>query len=112
VQRLLRLQGVNLYGVDVRGDETLVAFLEEQLTTIFGICGKRGKCEQLEKNIKEAKERNPSEFEALIDHLLQKYLKLQMKIREALKTKKEKLKAPPDRFLEQFKKAKEVWKSV
>ena len=87
-------------------DENLETFLEEEMRKHFGVIGSNG-CQHLKEQLEEAKKNDPGSFEYLIERLLDKYIKLTAKLRTTQKTKQT-YTGPPDRFLEQFKKAREL----
>lgn len=97
------------HSLDVQ-DEALEEFLEQMLLAYFSPCGKAGDCRELERILKEARKRDQTQFDLLVERLVLKYVKL----KKALMKKKagKHLEGPPDRFLEQRKRAKEVWKVV
>ena len=84
-------------------DKDLEEFLEQQLNEVFKPAGKAGECKELERIIKEARQRDQTQFDLLIERLVHKYVKLKTALR------KKKATGPPDRFAEQRKRAKEVW---
>ena len=83
-------------------DPNLEEFLEEEMRGRFGVIGANG-CQHLREQLEEAKRNDPYAFEFLIKELLNKYVKLATRIRQARKLK-ESEKAPPDRFSELRKK--------
>jgi len=91
--------------VDIR-DENLEQFLEEQMRKYFGVIGADG-CQHLKEQLEEAKKNDPYAFEYVLRQLLQKYMRLQLKLRKG-KIKKNALQGPPDRFSEQRKRYNEL----
>ena len=108
VLRRLDRMGAGISSYDIPHDEALEDFLDEQLSVLLGICGGAKHCEDLERAIKEAKERDPEGFEMLIHQLLEKYINLKTKIIEALLKKKHE--GPPDRFKDLRKNARKMWR--
>jgi len=82
-------------------DAHLEAFLEEELKQRFGVIG-ASECQHLREQLEEAKKNDPYAFEFMLRSLVEKYVKLATKVRNAEKMKK--LKGPPDRFSELRKK--------
>jgi len=111
VIRELNLMGAGIPSYAVPHDEALEDFLDEQLSIILGVCGGVRHCEELEKAIKEAKQRDPEGFRQLIRKLLRKYINLKKVLLQAkIEKKRRRLEGPPDRFKELREKAKYVWR--
>ena len=91
----------NPIGVDIR-DQQLEEFLEEELRRRFGVIG-ADDCQHLKEQLEQAKKNDPFEFNETLRLLLEKYVKLQARLRRAEKMK-ELEKGPPDRFMLQRKK--------
>lgn len=115
VVRLMNKQGANLNSETHIRDENLIQFLEEQLLKNFAICGQANHCTELEQAIKEALERDQQAFQEYIKFLLNKYISLQLTVRNAQKIEQKltvkqvvemltdgsgSTKNPPDRFTE------------
>ncbi len=81
----LNRNGANLSSETHIRDENLITFFEEELSKNFSICGSADHCKELEEAIKEIRERNEEEFYEYIKYLLNKYIHLQLKIRNAEK---------------------------
>jgi len=79
-------------------DPNLEDFLEEEMRRRFGVIG-ANECQHLREQLEEAKKNDPFAFEFLISQLLERYVRLAVKIRSAKKLK-EPEKGPPDRFSE------------
>jgi len=79
-------------------DPDLEDFLEEEMRRRFGVIG-ANECQHLREQLEEARKNDPYAFEFLISQLLEKYVRLAVKIRSAKKLK-EVEKGPPDRFSE------------
>lgn len=85
ITNLMNKQGANLSSeVQIR-DENLIEFLHNELTTCFSICGSATRCEKLKAAIKEAREHDEIGFIEYIKLLLNKYVQLQLKLRNAQK---------------------------
>jgi len=84
--------------VDIR-DENLEEFLEEEMRRHFGVIGANG-CQHLKEQLEEAKKNDPYAFEFLLRQIVQRYVKLAVKLRKAKKRGRE-FQGPPDRFSEQ-----------
>jgi hypothetical protein len=82
-------------------DEHLEQFLEEEMRRRFGVVG-ANECQHLKEQLEEAKKNDPYEFEYVLRQLLRKYVKLQIKIRQA-KKRQTNFEEVPDRFSEQRK---------
>lgn len=80
-------------------DQQLEEFLEEELRRRFGVIGADG-CQHLKEQLEQARKNDPFEFTETLRILLRKYVKIQARIRRALKMK-EMEKGPPDRFVPQ-----------
>jgi hypothetical protein len=91
------------YRTFVLADENLEQFLEEEMRRQFSVIGANG-CQHLKEQLEEAKKNDPYEFEYLLRQLVQKYVKLQIKIRQAKKRQND-LSGPPDRFQPQRRKS-------
>lgn len=87
--------------LDIR-DPRLEEFLEEELRRLFGVIGANG-CQHLKEQLEQAKKNDPYSFEHLVRQLLNRYVKLEVKMRQTEKTKKLE-QGPPDRFSELRKK--------
>ncbi len=79
-------------------DESLEDFLEEEMRRHFGVMG-ANECQHLREQLEEAKKNDPYAFEYLTRQLLDRYVKLAARVRQARRAKKLK-KGPPDRFSE------------
>ena len=88
----------NTYRRAIIRDPTFEDFMEEELRRRFGVIGAND-CQHLKEQLEEAKKNDPYAFEFLIKQLLEKYVKLAVKIRSAKKLKRVE-KGPPDRFSE------------
>lgn len=88
-------------------DENLERYLEEEMQRWFGVIGADG-CQHLREKLEEARKNDPSAFDQLLRELLTKYVKLQIKIRQAKATRDE-IKGPPDRFLQLRRKYVEIF---
>lgn len=86
----LNRMGINLSSETHIRDETLIAFFDEELEKNFSICGSADHCEELKVAIKEARERDEEGFQEYIKLLLDRYIKLQTKLRGAKKLSKNK----------------------
>ena len=75
------------YGLPVIRDPVFEEFLEEEMRRHFGVIGADG-CQHFREQIEEAKRNDPYAFEHLIKRLLEKYVKLSTKIRNAKKRAK------------------------
>ncbi|MEM4534980.1 MAG: hypothetical protein QW764_02930 [Desulfurococcaceae archaeon] len=100
--------GAGIPSYAIPHDEALEVFFEEELSKVFGICGSAKKCEDLEKAIKEARQRDEEGFRELIRQILKKYINLKKKLLEARILRKVR-EGPPDRFVELRKRAREIW---
>lgn len=107
VERIFSKLGTDLPYGSIR-DKKLIDFLDEQLSHRFRIAGQDEHCEQLEEQIKQAKQNDSKELENLIGKLLNQYINL----RKTLDCAERNDVSPPDRFEEQRKKARKVWRAV
>jgi hypothetical protein len=80
-------------------DPVLEEFLEEELRRRFGIVGANG-CQHLKEQLEQARKNDPFEFDQIVRQILEKYVKLQVKIRHPRKAM-ELEDGPPDRFSKQ-----------
>lgn len=80
-------------------DPQLEEFLEEEMRRQFGVIG-ANECQHLREQLEDAKKNDPYAFEFLIRRLLNKYVKLAIKVRSTKKTEDCET-GPPDRFSEQ-----------
>ena len=100
VSEILQKTGYTTFsGHAIIRDEQLEQFLEEEMQRWFGVIGADG-CQHLKEQLQEALKNDPFEFRQLLRELLRKYVKLQVKIRQAKSEHKESA-GPPDRFSEQ-----------
>ncbi len=88
-------------------DEDLEQYLEEEMKRWFGVIGADG-CQHLREKLEDARRNDPSEFDNLLKELLTTYVKLQIKIRQAMMRKLED-DGPPDRFLQMRRKYAETF---
>lgn len=96
VSRIMREQGYFIGQVDIR-DDRLEEFLEEEMRRRFAVIG-ANECQHLKEQLEEALKNDPYAFEFVTKQLLEKYVRLATKLRQAKRT--EKLEGPPDRFSE------------
>lgn len=61
-------------------DEKLEEFLEEEMRKYFGVIG-ANECQHLREQLEEARKNDPDAFEFFIKMLLDKYLKLAIRLR-------------------------------
>jgi len=108
VLRRLDKMGAGIPTYAVPHDEDLEDYLDQQLSVILGVCGSARHCEDLEKKIREAMQRDPKGFEMLIQQLLERYINLKTKLLQGLRTRK--LQGPPDKYEEIRRRAREVWR--
>jgi len=85
VLKLLDQMGAGLPSYAIPHDTVLEDYLDEQLSIYFGVCGGRNHCEELEKAIKEAQQRDPEGFKEFVKQLLQRYIKLKAKIIQGIR---------------------------
>lgn len=101
VQKIMAQEGIGNSRFTVIQDSTLEEFLEEMMRMYFGVIGAND-CQNLREQLEEAIRNDPYAFEFLIKRLLEKYVKLSIKLRFARKDAVDP--GPPDRFSEQRKK--------
>ena len=113
LKRLQKL-GIHIYRHQVINDKHLEEFFIERLAEALDVPGhfqdkskQHEFCDDLEEKIIQARRRNWTEFQQLINKLLDEYIDL----KEILLTAK-KIEPPPDRFSEQRKKAEDIWRAV
>lgn len=100
VTKIMREDGyLTPYGRYTVRDEQLEKFLEEEMRRMFGVIGANG-CQHLKEQLEEAMKNDPYAFEYVLRQVVQKYVKLQVKMRQ-MKKKQTGLEGPPDRFAEQ-----------
>jgi hypothetical protein len=96
VEKIMREQKYYTgYGSGFIEDPRLEEFLQEEMRRHFGVIG-ANECQHLKEQLEEAKKNDPYAFEYLLKRLLDKYVKLSVKLRCAKKSEK----GPPDRFSE------------
>lgn len=96
IEKIMREQGFfPTYRPHVIHDPRLEEFLEEEMRRHFGIMG-ANECQHLREQLEEAKKNDPYAFEYLLKQLLDKYVKLSVKLRQVKKL--DVLEGPPDRF--------------
>ena len=98
VTKIMRQDGY-FYGNPSLKDEKLEEFLEEQMRRMFGVIG-ANECQHLKEQLEEAKKNDPYAFEYVLRQVLQQYVKLQVKLRQA-EEKQNGTEGPPDRFAQQ-----------
>lgn len=96
VARIMREQGYFFGQVDIL-DDSLEEFLEEEMRRRFAVIG-ANECQHLKEQLETALKNDPYAFEFVTKQLLEKYVKLVTKVRQAKRL--EKFEGPPDRFLE------------
>ena len=99
VQRIMDREGIGGPRSTVIQDPILEEFLEEAMRMHFGVIGAND-CQHLREQLEEAIKNDPYAFKFLVNRLLEKYVKLAAKIRQAKKTRIVE-QGPPDRFSEQ-----------
>jgi hypothetical protein len=85
VVHIMNKQGANLNSETHIRDENLIQFFEEELIQNLSICGSANHCTELEEAIKEWLTRDKESLYEYIKFLLNKYVNLQLKIRNAQK---------------------------
>jgi hypothetical protein len=73
-------------------DSRLEEFLEEEMRRYFGVIG-ANECQHLREQLEEAKRNDPYALEGLVRRLLERYLKLSIKLKSAMKLRKKEPKA-------------------
>jgi hypothetical protein len=101
IQRIMQRDGIGPSNAVIQ-DPALEEFLEEAMRRYFGVIGAND-CQHLKEQLEEAIKNDPYAFEYFLRQLLQMYVKLQVKIRQAEKKQSEQ-EGPPDRFAEQRRK--------
>lgn len=96
VVKIMREQGY-LFGHVSILDDQLEEFLEEEMRRRFAVSG-ANECQHLKEQLEEALKNDPYAFEFVTKRILEKYVKLATKLRQAKRL--EKLEGPPDRFSE------------
>ena len=110
VLKRLEKEGIRVRRYQVVNDEHLEEFLVERLAEALDVPGhfnskKAEFCDDLEEKIIQARRKNWTEFQQLVNKLLDEYIDLKTILLTAKKAE-----PPPDRFSEQRKKAKDIWK--
>ena len=100
VARIMHEHGYFFGHTDIM-DDRLEEFLEEEMRRRFAVIG-ANECQHLREQLEEALKNDPYAFEFVTKQLLEKYVKIATRLRQAKKL--EKFEGPPDRFSELRKK--------
>jgi hypothetical protein len=81
VEKIMREQRILIVPSQIR-DSKLEEFLEEEMRRHFGVIG-ANECQHLREQLEEARKNDPDALEFLLKLLLEKYMKLASKLRQA-----------------------------